>query len=230
MKSHRHRLPSLAALCLCAALAPAALRAAKPLPETVSAALRRALDADASWTLQKTLVNPPVMLVSTGVVSCCAGTGIVWRTLAPFPSTMTMTEESLSIESEDTNETKALRDLPHYARIRDMADRLAAGDSRPLMSMMEAQWLPAPAPDALWMLSLRPRNASAMPLFTSLTLSGRDTLDRATFLCPDGGTIALSFTETGRGTHSLWRPAAPAEPPAEKPAEPAPADADNPAP
>lgn len=207
--------------------APAALIAADPLPAPVMNALRRALDADATWMLQKTLPSPPIMLVSTGVVSCCADTGIVWRTLGPIPSTVTMTTNTLSVVSEDTNTTTPLRDLPHYARIRDTTKRLLAGDSRPLTSMVETQWLPAPTPEDSWTLTMRLRNAGQNPLFTSLVLTGGETLDRATFMCPDGSVLALSFSETGLGTHSLWRSGdesstaekSDSPPPAEAPAE-----------
>ena len=160
-------------LLLAAALLLSLGRAAEPA-EACRLALRRALDADASWTMEKRSPALKRPLKSRGTVSCDRDRGICWRTEAPFLHTITITAGAMAFTTAQGTSTKTADDLPHYARISSLT--------------------------ALRLIPIR----QARRLFEEVRLSGGETLTEAELLAPDGTRIHLHFTELGRATHRLW--------------------------
>ena len=91
-------------------------------------ALQKALGSSATWTMERKFPESVRTLVSTGTVDCVVGTGIQWRVLHPFPSSVEMTVDSMVFEDEDGRRVKKLADMPYYSAIREKADDFARGD------------------------------------------------------------------------------------------------------
>ncbi|MCI6590035.1 MAG: hypothetical protein MSB12_02915 [Lentisphaeraceae bacterium] len=194
-----HRLRSH--LLLVAALPLCLLHAAEPA-EACRLALRRALDADASWTMEKRSPALKRPLKSRGTVSCHRDRGICWRTEAPFLHTITITAEAMTFATAQGTSTKTADDLPHYARISALTAAFARGEE-PAFDDLVSAVEPLPAPEGQWSLRLTPIR-QARRLFEEVRLSGGETLTEAELLAPDGTRIHLHFTELGRATHRLW--------------------------
>ncbi len=188
-------------LLLAAALTLSLGWAAEPA-EAFRVALRRALDADASWSMEKRSPALKRPLKSRGTVSCALGRGICWRTEAPFLHTITITPEAMTFTTAQGTSTKTADDLPHYAQISTLTAAFARGEEAAFDNLV-SEVEPLPAPEGRWQLRLVPVR-QARRLFEEVLLSGGETLDEAELHAPDGTQIHLHFTETGRGTHSLW--------------------------
>lgn len=188
-------------LLLAAALLLSLGRAAEPA-EACRLALRRALDADASWTMEKRSPALKRPLKSRGTVSCDRDRGICWRTEAPFLHTITITASAMAFTTAQGTSTKTADDLPHYARMSSLTAAFARGEETAFDDLVSAVE-PLPAPEGQWSLRLIPIR-QARRLFEEVRLSGGETLTEAELLAPDGTRIHLHFTELGRATHRLW--------------------------
>ncbi|MGN0887068.1 MAG: hypothetical protein ACI4RT_08755 [Candidatus Spyradenecus sp.] len=198
-RSPRHYLRPL--FLLVAALSLCPVQAAEA-PEACRLALRRALDADASWTMEKHAPALKHPLKSRGTVSCDRDRGICWRTEAPFLHTITITADAMAFTTAQGTSTKTADDLPHYARISALTAAFARGEETAFDDLVSAIE-PLPAPEGQWSLRLIPIR-QARRLFEEVRLSGGETLTEAELLAPDGTRIHLHFTELGRATHCLW--------------------------
>lgn len=180
---------------------------AEALPVRCVEAFRRALDADAAWTLERRLAEAERTLVSTGLVSCAAGRGIVWDVRAPFPSVVQMTTNAMVFVDEDGRREKTLDDLPHYAEIRALTDAFVAGDEKAFDGVFELE-AEAQAVDG-WRIRLVPEVRAMRRLFASIELSGAETLTNVVLKSGDGGTSTIRFRELSRGGHLLWKDSVP---------------------
>lgn len=180
---------------------------AAELPPSAVKAFRRALDADAAWTLARRFAGSERTLVSTGLVSCAAGRGIVWDVRHPFPASVTMTTNAMIFVDEEGRREKSLDDLPHYAEIRAMTDAFVGGDEKAFDGVFA---LAAEAREgAGWVMTLTPEIRAMRRLFTSIELTGAETLTNVVLKTEDGGSSSIRFTELARGAHSLWKDAQP---------------------
>ncbi len=168
--------------------------------------LARALDADAAWTLERVVPGLESPLVSTGVVSCCAGSGIVWRVDAPFFSEVCMLGDAMVFSDEDGVRRKAAKDLPQYDRIRKQTDAFLAGDAHAFDGAFDLR-----ACDTVdgWTLTLTPTVGAMKRLFTQVELAGDKRLERVTLKTADGGESRICFFEKAQGAHELWKGARP---------------------
>lgn len=180
---------------------------AAELPVGASAAFRRALDADAAWTLARRFAGSERTLVSTGLVSCAVGRGIVWDVRHPFPASVTMTTNAMIFVDEEGRREKSLDDLPHYAEIRAMTDAFVGGNEKAFDGVFD---LAAEARNGGgWVMTLTPEIRAMRRLFTSIELSGAETITNVVLRTEDGGSSSIRFTELARGAHSLWKDAQP---------------------
>ena len=177
-----------------------ALRAEEP-PARFVAAVRRALDADAAWTMTKTTVSPVLTLESSGRVSCFAGRGIVWRMAEPFVQTITMTTNSLSIISSFERVTKQLKEMPYYSSIREQTDRLLAGETASFSDAFSWTWTEN---GTRWTITLKPKRRQFARWVAKVTLSGEGTLDRAQIDYASGERADIRFKETAFQQHGDW--------------------------
>lgn len=220
----------LAICLLLAAFAAAAPAAEREPPPRFAAALERALDSDAEWTMAKRLASPPIALVSTGSVSCCAGRGIAWETRAPFMQLIRMTTNEMIFVTERDTVVKRLDESPYYGRIRAEADRFMAGARDSFSRAFDWEWEPSPeAPDGLriaagssqqddstasrnqqsashqWRMTVRPKEARLAKFMPRAVLVGSETLESATLFYADGSAAEIHFRETARHGHALWK-------------------------
>ena len=177
--------------------------AAMTIPSTCESALRRALDSDAAWRMERKLAGSTATLVSTGVVSCAAGRGIVWDVRHPFPSTATMTTNEMVFADEDGRRVKPLKDLPHYDDVRRETDAFLAGDPKAFDGAftVETRFLD----DGRWTLRFEPKVGDMKRLAESVEITGGATVDKAVLKSADGGVTTLVFTELARRGHLLWK-------------------------
>ena len=160
-------------------------------------ALQKALGSSATWTMERKFPESVRTLVSTGTVDCVVGTGIQWRVLHPFPSSVEMTVDSMVFEDEDGRRVKKLADMPYYSAIREKADAFARGDTSAFDELFE---MSSSAPDCGgWVLTMKPKQSALRRLFTSVELSGDRAFTNAVLRAGDGGVSVIRFMERPRG-------------------------------
>ena len=140
------------------------------LATSAVAALQAALDSTADWTMERRLDGSDRALVSTGVVRCKAGAGIVWEVREPFASSVTMTTNAMVFVDEDGRREKSLGELPHYAELRAATDAFVAGKATAfdgVFAIRETALL-----DGGWRLTLVPEVAAMRRLVTEVELTG----------------------------------------------------------
>lgn len=180
---------------------------AAELPPCAVKAFRRALDADAAWVLERRFADSARTLVSTGLVSCAVGRGIVWDVRHPFPSSVTMTTNAMIFVDDGGRREKSLDDLPHYAEIRAMTDAFVGGDEKAFDGVFDL--VTEQRVGAGWRMTLTPDVRAMRRLFMSIELSGAETITNVLLKTADGGSSAIRFTELSQGTHSLWKDSQP---------------------
>lgn len=163
------------------------------LPET---ALRGALDASATWTMERHLAGSERVLRTSGRVDCRQGESIVWKVEKPFESTVTMTTNSMVFADEDGTRVKQLDELPHYSDLRQATDAFAAGDRKAFDGVFDVdRKLFA---DGGWKLVLKPEVRQMKYLFTAIELTGAALPTNVVMRNADGGWSSIRFTETKR--------------------------------
>lgn len=190
------RTASAAAAAISAVSAFAA--AAAQWPAGAGAALRRAAASSASWRMERTPAGAAGPLVSTGVVSCAVGTGIVWRALFPFESSVEMRLDGMAFEDEDGRTFKPASAIPRYASVVELVDALSEGDfSRveALFSVSEAET----GPGGGWSLVLSPRSGELRRVAGSARLEGGVAPERAVLEWADGSVADIRFEEAAVG-------------------------------
>ena len=192
------------ALFLILFLLPTAL-IAKAVPECFVSALQRALDADASWVMTKTLPDLKQPIRSTGAVSCWKEKGMVWKTLTPFEEEIRITKTAITFLVDDEVETKPCDEMPYYTDICEATDAFLQGETEAFEDLFDWTWQ-APTESTPWTMTLDVNRRQLRRLFKTIILSGNKTLESVTFVSGDAkmGTTLLHFTETKDSRHTLW--------------------------
>jgi outer membrane lipoprotein-sorting protein len=192
-------------LCLTLLLLSAAFVGAKEIPTRFVSALQRALDADATWVMTKTLPDLKQPILSTGSVSCWKEKGMVWKTLTPFEEEIRITKESITLLIDDEVETQSCDEMPYYSDICEATDAFLEGDTEAFEDLFDWTWQSASETSA-WTMTLEVKPRQMRRLFKTITLSGNETLEAVTFVSGDKkmGSTHLRFTETKDSHHALW--------------------------
>ena len=162
--------------------------------DACQAALRRALNGQADWTMERTLGAGGRTLHSSGTVTCVMQSGIVWRVTAPFASSVAMTTEAMIFEDdEEETRVKPLAELPYYAEIRKKTDAFAAGDAKAFDGLfaLTSETLP----EGGWRLVMKPEVKAMERLFTEIVLTGNSLPTNAVLKTADGGASVIRFQE-----------------------------------
>lgn len=159
------------------------------------AAMQRALDASAEWTMERRIEGAPRPLVSKGIVRCKAGEGIVWETRHPFASSVTMTTNAMIFVDEDGRREKSLDELPHYAEIRQATDAFAAGDTNAFGGVFDVR--ASETADGGWRLTLRPEVRALEHLLTEVEMSGARLPTNVVLRAPTGVSVIRFRERTG---------------------------------
>lgn len=177
---------------------------AKELPGRFITAVQRALDADATWTMTKTMPQLQTPLVSSGQVSCWREKGMIWKTLEPWEEEIRLFKTSMTFIIEDEVTTKSYDDMPYYEDICEATDDFLAGDMDAFSDLFDWTW--QEDENGAWTMILAVEYRQMHRLFKTITLTGNDVLETVTFVSDDEskGKTHLRFSETGCTTHSLW--------------------------
>lgn len=159
-------------------------------------ALRRALESDASWTMEKTWENSPLKIKGEGSVSCVKGGGIVWRSVKPAVSSITMEAERMKFEDSRGTRIADASEMPHYREIRKAVDGFFDGGGAPMERLFKVT---AEKSGCGWRAVLVPKRRDLKHIVKSVELSGAQTLDRAVFSFGSGETSTFTFSELPRG-------------------------------
>lgn len=178
---------------IAAALAAALQAPAVVIPSTCESALRRAMNGDAAWRMERTIAGAVRPLVSTGLVHTVAGEGIVWDVRWPFESKITMTTNSMTFVDEDGTRVRALSEMSHYEDIRRETDKFLAGDPKAFDGAFKVET--TFSADGKWKLVFIPEVRALRRVATSVELTGERTLEKAVMKSGDGSVTAITFTE-----------------------------------
>ena len=160
------------------------------LASSAVAALQSALNAQATWTMERRLDGSDRVLIASGTVRCKAGEGIVWETREPFASSVTMTTNAMVFVDEDGRREKSLGELPHYAEIRAATDAFVAGKTNAFDGVFSV--CETALPDGVWKLSLVPAVSAMRRLITEVELTGAALPTNAVLRSP-GGVSTIRF-------------------------------------
>ena len=180
---------------LFAAIASAAFAGAVVIPSTCESALRRSMNGDAAWRMERTLAGSTKPLVSTGFVHTVAGEGIVWEVRWPFPSKVTMSTNSMTFVDDEGTRTRPLSEMPHYEDIRREANRFLAGNPEAFDGAFRVDTLFTD--DGRWKLIFVPEARAVKRIASSFELVGDRMLERALLRSPDGSVTTIVFTDLG---------------------------------
>lgn len=177
------------------------LSAAEP-PEGFKNALRRALDADARWTMTKTAVGSPVKVRLEGVVSCSRGEGIIWRGERPFRTGISLLKDMMVLSGRGGERILLAGDMPHYADVRRAVDGFVfEGESR----LGELFAVSSSVDGGKWRVELTPKRSDMRMIVESVVVWGGETVDKALFRYASGERALFEFEEICRGGRSLWK-------------------------
>jgi hypothetical protein len=172
------------------------------LPSGFKEALRRALDADAVWTMTKTIGASPVKLKLGGRVSCAKGRGIVWSGEKPFKMRISMTADEMRFSGPEGERAVPSSEMSHYKDVRSAIDGFLAGRDAPFGELFEI----SPEESASgWKVKFTPKRSDMRHVVNFVSVSGVETVDRVEFCYASGERAVFEFRETGRGTHALWK-------------------------
>ena len=195
--------PAMIALLFAAAGLFSGRAGAAALPERFKTALARSLDADASWTMVKTIEDSPLKFRFEGVVSCFKGKGVIWSMEKPIKSKIAMLSEGI----EFSGDGKGLRkvpssEFPHYHEVRQAVDDFLAGGEVPFDRLFEVD---SSVADGKWRVEFAPRRFDMRRIIRSVTVTGSEVVEKARFRYASGESADIEFRESGRAAHSLWK-------------------------
>lgn len=161
--------------------------------ERFESALRRALDADAGWTMTKTQEDSPIVVRASGSVSCVKGKGIFWKEVYPLRREMAMDAEGFFLCGE--NGARFEVKPPRYQDIRRAVDVFLQGGQAPFGELFEEVFSES---GGVWRVVLTPKRADMRRIVESVTVSGKETIAEARFGYASGETAVFRFTEKSR--------------------------------
>ncbi len=155
--------------------------------------MRRALSSSATWRMERTVPGTDRVFKSSGDVACDlgGGGGIVWRTLAPFASTVSMRKDAMVFEDEDGRREKPAGDMPHYEDIRKATDAFAAGDDGAFARVFDTS--ASALPGGRWKIVMKPRGSAAGKLVEYAAIEGAGLPETVVIRAANGGESRISF-------------------------------------
>lgn len=160
---------------------------------TALSALQHAFDASADWKMDRRLAGSKRVFTTSGTVTCKSGEGIVWTVLRPFESSVTMGKEEMVFEDEDGKRVKPLKELPHYAHLREATDKFVAGDNHAFDEIFEIE--ESTLDDGGWKLKLTPRVRAMKRLIEEVEVSGSTMPTNVVMKAGDGSQSVIRFKE-----------------------------------
>ena len=156
-------------------------------------ALRRALNSGAEWKMSKTFADSPLVVKSSGTVSCVKAEGIVWKTDMPASLEISMDRSGMTLRKMDGSRTSL--EMPNYQSIRKAIDRFAEGEAASLDELFKAE---ISAKDGRWTANLTPKRRDMRMILKSASVSGRKTIETVKFDYASGECAVFEFVEKPR--------------------------------
>lgn len=167
--------------------------------------MRRALTSSAEWRMERTLPGCARPLVSSGTVDCrVGGSGIEWRTVAPFRSLVAMRRDSMVFEDEDGRREKTAEEMPRYGDICKAADAFAAGRLDAFDEVFDVET--TSTTNGGWRAVFRPRISAMRQLVESAVIEGGELPETVTIKSGNGAVSRIVFSADSHsglnhGTH-----------------------------
>lgn len=196
-------------LMFCALLIGSNVQAAASAPSNSSASAKQ---TDLLAQVRQRLLDAPVMrgnfvqtksvpgfrhpLISSGTFLIARGKGVMWHTLKPFASVLTITRDHLLSRQADGQVTTRVdaKDEPGLRAINLMLFAVMSADVTTLEQRFHITG--ALLDQAGWTLKLTPRDAMLAQWVTSIELSGDQVVRRVTLVEAQGGSSVITFTDT----------------------------------
>lgn len=169
MNKIRGRLSACVLACFLGAVAGSA-NAADPL-EQVRAQVAQVPLLRGEFAQEKQVAGFKNPLRSTGRFLLARDKGVVWTTMAPFPSEIVITQERILSRQRDGSRRVEVdgKQQPGLRSVNAMMFALMSGDMKALTSTFEVKEEPVPQG---WKLTLVPRSRQLAQAFTSVRLAG----------------------------------------------------------
>ncbi len=160
---------------------------------TAVAAMQKALDSSAEWTMERRIGGSGKVLVSSGTVRCEKDKGIVWHVKEPFESSVEMTPDSMVLSDDDGVVVKPLAQLPRYAEVRRAVDAFAGGDTNAFSGVFSTNL--SEFPDGGWRMTVKPESRAMRRLVTEVEISGAALPTNVVLTSPSGVSV-VRFRES----------------------------------
>ena len=134
-------------------------------------------------------------LRSKGRILVVRDRGVVWTTLAPFPSELVLTDDRIVSRNGEGRSQVELdaREQPAIRAVNAMLFALLRGDVRALEGAFELQ--PTLLGDGQWRLALTPKPGILAKAFRQVTLEGASHVDKAVIEEASGDRTTLVFRD-----------------------------------
>ena len=173
--------------------------------DTVAERIERAPVLRGTFTQEKQVEGFRHPLRSSGRFVLAAERGVLWETLAPFPSEVVLTQTRIASRQPDGSwrvEADATRQ-PGLAAINATFFALMGGDAAALSARFDGD--ATLLPEGRWQLALTPRPGPLAQAFTALRLDGARFVEQVTFDDRQGDRTRIVFgdfsTEPAALTH-----------------------------
>lgn len=150
---------------------------------------------------RKTLVGIKRPVRSSGRFCVVAQRGVLWRTVAPFPSTLRLTRAEI-VESQAARVTARLsaRDEPTVAVISELLFSVLAGDFRQLRATFT---IDATTNAPGWQARLEPKDTGLRRIIATIELSGDEHVRQITIMEASGDRTVIAFSAYAVGASAL---------------------------
>lgn len=186
------------------ALAGCALSANAAMSQSVASIQARLARPDVMcgrFEQAKQLVGIRKPLVSSGRFCVVKGTGVVWRTLKPFPGTLRLTRDQIvQFQGERVAMQLDATKEPVVRMINGVLFSMLGGDLGQLDTLFDADGTVAPQ---AWQVKLKARNPALARAIGTIRLEG-NTYVKAIFMDEDSGDkTAITFSDIQSGREAM---------------------------
>jgi len=143
-----------------------------------------------SFEQEKTLTRLNRSLKSSGNFIIAAGLGMVWDTVKPFPSTLTLGSDYL-IQSRPGGQSTILNAQGNeiFIRMAEVISTVFSGNSKGLLDNFEVYYSGGGNADTAWELGLSPKNTAIGSFAQKIIMKGGDAIRSITIYEQGGDTV-----------------------------------------
>ncbi len=185
---------------LCAALIMTAAHAAAPVAK-IQATLDKPKVLCGRFDQSKQLAGMKKPLASNGRFCVVSGKGVLWRTLAPFPSTLRLTrDEIVNFQGDRVAMRLDARQEPTVRMINSVLFAMLAGDFAQLDTLFETD---GAIEGNAWHVALKAREPALAKAIGAISLAGDNYVRSITILEAGGDRTAITFSTMQSGEAAM---------------------------